>query len=183
MKSCPRCRSLAFDDLDTCFNCLYPFDLSKRVKTMLPDDPLVDGYVEPDEPGNLYGLSGDSREGSTLRGRGGIFLLRIVQDATTPERTVMIREGQALRIGRAKANDILFSARNISRCHAVIRAESDRLTIEDIGSVNGTFLAGHRIREKSPLQLGDEIRIGAASIRVCSAETSQTATIGSTGIE
>jgi pSer/pThr/pTyr-binding forkhead associated (FHA) protein len=50
----------------------------------------------------------------------------------------------------------------ISRKHALIRV-SDKVTIEDIGSLNGTFVnRGPRLEPGSPVELkdGDEIIIG-----------------------
>ncbi len=52
----------------------------------------------------------------------------------------------------------------ISRKHAVIYVQGDSVTIEDVGSLNGTFVnkvtksvAGKKI----PLSVGDEVNIGA----------------------
>lgn len=159
MKSCPRCRALAFDDIETCFSCLYPFDLPMA----------MDDYVEPDEPGGSYvGLG----RGPFSQAASAAFLLRVIQDGAARGRTVLIKEGQTVRFGRAMTNDVLFEARNISRRHALICVEEGHLTVEDLGSVNGTFLGGQRITEKRPLCAGDVVRMGAASIEVCIADTS-----------
>ncbi len=56
----------------------------------------------------------------------------------------------------------------ISRKHALIRI-SDTVTIEDIGSLNGTFVnRGHRLEPGSPTALkdGDEIIVGKTFFKV-----------------
>ncbi|MBZ0275005.1 MAG: FHA domain-containing protein [Anaerolineae bacterium] len=50
----------------------------------------------------------------------------------------------------------------VSRIHATIHRESDRLTLVDGGSANGTFLNGFGLIPHTPIPLcnGDEIRMG-----------------------
>ena len=47
----------------------------------------------------------------------------------------------------------------LSRRHAVLITEGDRQSLEDLGSLNGTFLNRRRI-EKAELEDGDEVQIG-----------------------
>ena len=47
----------------------------------------------------------------------------------------------------------------VNRRHAVIARDGNGLTIEDLGSLNGTFLNRKRI-ESSPLSDGDELQVG-----------------------
>jgi len=57
----------------------------------------------------------------------------------------------------------------ISRKHALIRVVGDKLTIEDIGSLNGTYVnRGTRLTVGTPQDLknGDEIIIGKTFLRV-----------------
>jgi len=57
----------------------------------------------------------------------------------------------------------------ISRKHAVILRSGEQLAIEDVGSLNGTFL-NRTVRlargERYPLQDGDEIIIGKVFLRL-----------------
>lgn len=56
----------------------------------------------------------------------------------------------------------------ISRKHALIRV-SDKITVEDIGSLNGTFVnRGHRLEPGSPAEVkdGDEIIVGKTFFKV-----------------
>lgn len=48
----------------------------------------------------------------------------------------------------------------MSRRHAVIRAVADGFEVEDLGSLNGTFVNGQRIEGVTRLSGGDEIKVG-----------------------
>ena len=47
----------------------------------------------------------------------------------------------------------------MSRKHATLVRQGDRVTIEDQGSLNGTFVNRRRV-ESAPLADGDELQIG-----------------------
>lgn len=67
-----------------------------------------------------------------------------------------------LVIGRS-GGDVDVDDRGVSRQHARIsRGPGGGWTVTDLGSTNGTFLNGVRVRS-AELQDGDEIRIGAAT--------------------
>ena len=62
-------------------------------------------------------------------------------------------------IGRTPECDIFLDDVTVSRRHAIVAKGAGSFTIEDLGSLNGTFLNRHRI-EKADLENGDEIQIG-----------------------
>src|SRR3970282_697560 len=62
-------------------------------------------------------------------------------------------------IGRAPDNDIVIDNLAVSGHHAKLLVEEGRFLVEDLNSLNGTFLNNQRIR-KSALKDGDEILIG-----------------------
>lgn len=59
-----------------------------------------------------------------------------------------------LLIGRDENCDIVFDDSEVSRNHAKIIKSDDSFQIEDLGSTNGTFLNGRRV--KKPLKLKDK---------------------------
>jgi hypothetical protein len=61
-------------------------------------------------------------------------------------------------LGRASTNTVVLESAQISRLHAQIRLQPIGTTIEDMGSVNGTFVNGHRLTAPSILSPGDLIR-------------------------
>jgi DNA-binding winged helix-turn-helix (wHTH) protein len=52
----------------------------------------------------------------------------------------------------------------VSREHARVLVTGDRVTIEDLGSKNGTYVGGKRITETVDLADGDEITVGRTHI-------------------
>jgi two-component system cell cycle response regulator len=66
-------------------------------------------------------------------------------------------------IGRGPQADIQVVDDGLSRRHAVIEQRGDQMWLRDLGSTNGTFCNGERIREHV-LQDGDKIQVGAATI-------------------
>ena len=57
----------------------------------------------------------------------------------------------------------------ISRKHALVRIESGKITVEDIGSLNGTYVNRQpRLQPGSPVELkpGDEIIIGKTFLKL-----------------
>lgn len=68
-------------------------------------------------------------------------------------------------IGRdSKKCQIVLKDPDVSTSHAVIRKENFKLTIEDLGSTNGTVLNGQRIN-KADLVHGDEFVIGSTTFK------------------
>jgi pSer/pThr/pTyr-binding forkhead associated (FHA) protein len=63
---------------------------------------------------------------------------------------VLGREGAGLTIDDAE----------ISRRHAAVRLVGDRVEVEDLGSLNGTFVNGRRIESATALGTGDVVRLG-----------------------
>jgi predicted component of type VI protein secretion system len=75
---------------------------------------------------------------------------------------------QELVIGRSTPGaGSLGGDSEISRVHArVFRDASGQLTVEDLGSTNGTFVNGNRISAPTPLRPGDEVRFGQTTLSV-----------------
>ena len=67
---------------------------------------------------------------------------------------------ERMAIGRGPANDLVLASKKISREHAEVRFEGGRWFLEDLGSFNGTFLNGNRLRPGTPLPLRHADRIG-----------------------
>ena len=68
-------------------------------------------------------------------------------------------------IGREDC-DITLTDPDVSRRHAAIQIMAGEISIEDLGSTNGTFVNGDQIAERRTLRAGDEVRIGSAMWRL-----------------
>lgn len=67
-------------------------------------------------------------------------------------------------IGRSPEARITVSSTRVSRRHAQIVVTDEGASIEDLGSRNGTFVAGRRIEGRVGLEDQDEIVIGPATL-------------------
>ncbi|MGE5274353.1 MAG: AAA family ATPase [Verrucomicrobiota bacterium] len=79
-------------------------------------------------------------------------------------------------LGRANA-DVTIEDPLISRRHAVIRSYPPNLEIEDLGSLNGTWVNGERLSAARSLRPGDLIRLGNTVARVEAETEAERATI------
>jgi DNA-binding winged helix-turn-helix (wHTH) protein len=75
------------------------------------------------------------------------------------DRQVRLSPGDTV-LGRDADATVWFDLPGISRLHARITVVGDGAVLEDLGSTNGTFVAGERLDAPRPLQDGDEIRLG-----------------------
>ncbi len=69
-------------------------------------------------------------------------------------------------IGRASDCDLILTDRTISRHHLIVRPLGGGLMIRDLGSRNGAFLNGHRIKDDELVKHGDVILVGETFISV-----------------
>jgi pSer/pThr/pTyr-binding forkhead associated (FHA) protein len=96
---------------------------------------------------------------------------KLIEPASGPEE---IREypitGEEFLIGRGTDCDLRLGISDISRHHCLIRMTkgAGRLeaTLSDLGSINGTYVNGKRVRSQVDLKTSDEIRIGACRLIV-----------------
>ena len=73
-----------------------------------------------------------------------------------------------LTVGRGEDAGLLIDDPEISRAHAVLVSTAEGLEIEDLGSLNGTWVNGERITSAMPLAPGDLIKVGTTRVEVLS---------------
>jgi hypothetical protein len=71
-----------------------------------------------------------------------------------------IPRAEQTTIGRSPDNDIFLDDVTVSRKHAVLSQNGNEFLIEDLGSLNGTFVNRRRIEAPTRLESGDEVQIG-----------------------
>jgi DNA-binding winged helix-turn-helix (wHTH) protein len=97
----------------------------------------------------------DSAEMATALGRSGWLVWG--------HKSIALRAGETV-LGRALDAHIRLDVPGVSRRHARIVVEDGNVTVEDLGSQNGTYLRGERIARRVALADGDEIRFGPVSV-------------------
>jgi pSer/pThr/pTyr-binding forkhead associated (FHA) protein len=68
-------------------------------------------------------------------------------------------EGERMTIGRSPDAGVFLDDVTVSRNHALLVQRRDGLYIDDLGSLNGTYVNRRRI-ESHRLQNGDELQVG-----------------------
>ncbi len=90
--------------------------------------------------------------------------IKLVRGKTVENIVYLNKDGEYL-IGRAPKCPIRVIDPSVSRQHARLFVEGTTVWIEDLGSVNGTFVNGKRIEEKVQLKDGDVVQVGQRSVR------------------
>jgi pSer/pThr/pTyr-binding forkhead associated (FHA) protein len=67
--------------------------------------------------------------------------------------------GEKMTIGRSPDAEVFLDDVTVSRNHAVLVRRRDGLYVDDLGSLNGTYVNRHRI-ESHKLANGDELQVG-----------------------
>ncbi len=71
-----------------------------------------------------------------------------------------LRARQTVVIGRGKECDVVISDVKASRRHCRLTRGEDWFELEDLGSKNGTFVEGKRIREAVVLRSNQTFKVG-----------------------
>ncbi len=88
----------------------------------------------------------------------------------TPACVQLLMNRERFTIGSNVDNDgvVNFPTMGLSEAHCVIECAEEGYTIEDLGSVNGTYINGRRLlpNTKAAIRDGDQIRLGMAVFSV-----------------
>jgi DNA-binding winged helix-turn-helix (wHTH) protein len=125
--------------------------LAFEVRSAIGDDARKPRYLRTVR-GFGYAFVGESGRSSTTT-------VRLVLD----DREVALAEGDHV-LGRGDEAEIVLDRARVSRLHARVRVRAGGVTLEDLGSKNGTYHRGRRIEAPVALADGDEIRIGTERI-------------------
>ncbi len=90
--------------------------------------------------------------------------------AVKDERGALVSEHRltehVLYFGRTPENDIVLASTAVSRQHACIYVESERIFVGDMRSANGVFVNGRRIHGEIEVNLDDQLRMGEFFIEI-----------------
>ena len=76
------------------------------------------------------------------------------------------RHQPVLVIGRSRQCDVTVPDPTVSRVHACVRLFGDDWFIDDLGSTNGTWVNGVRVRAGTSVASGDRLRFGRSTFLV-----------------
>src|SRR6476659_10584436 len=122
---------------------------------------------------------GAERTSAATRGRGMDERIRIRGDAQAhaglvgvllvtglpgaAERPLAVVDGQVV-IGREDDCDVILTSPRVSRRHAQVWAQGERFGVEDLGSLNGTYVNRHRVTGRA--MLADGARLTLAEVEL-----------------
>ena len=83
-----------------------------------------------------------------------------------------LRPDREVVIGRSSDLDMVLVEDMVSRKHAKIAVSQGKITIQDLGSTNGTFVNGEKIKQ-ARLKEGDRILIGTSILKLVLSDQNQ----------
>jgi len=143
---CPECGFANAEGANYCQKC--GAFLGDKTETKSGDTTEV---YQVDETGELRPVDLDAmtHEGATLVIRSGGGRAGEAFNLTAERNT----------IGRSPDAEVFLDDVTVSRNHALLVRRRDGLYVDDLGSLNGTYVNGRRI-ESHCLQNGDELQVG-----------------------
>ncbi|MDQ7025984.1 MAG: FHA domain-containing protein [Anaerolineae bacterium] len=141
-------------------------DIGKRTTILSTDNPLLRRALNQNASADHNGTTsvGESREV--------ILLVRGMIER------LMMAEHKAHTLGRfdmgVKGDDEVdltpygAADRGVSRYHAILQLDDSHLYLTDLGSTNGTYVAGERLEPNTPtiIRKGDEVLLGRLAIQI-----------------
>lgn len=159
--NCRQCGREAQPDARFCSNCgeaLY--DGSGDTTTVLP-------VISDEREGELSEADLEASRGLAA----GDALLVINRGGSGSSRILI--DSDATTVGRHPQSDIFLDDITVSRHHAKFVRALGQIFLEDLGSLNGTYVNRNLVDERVQLQAGDEIQIGKYRATITMGEPGQ----------
>lgn len=87
-----------------------------------------------------------------------------ISGVATP--SLKLEAGSVAVVGRDPEVEVVYDTPNVSRRHARLRRTAKGMVVEDLGSTNGTWLNGNRIRKATRIQPTDDVRFGHQKLQL-----------------
>ncbi len=140
MPTCPTCSFDNSDDSNYCRRC------GGRMNP-----------VDPNETTITYTVA--DREGLEVFGASGLGPVLLIRAGGGREGETIALDADVLTIGRSPHSDLFLDDVTVSRHHARVLRDEGGFWVEDLNSLNGTYVNRKRI-EQQRLFDGDELQIG-----------------------
>jgi hypothetical protein len=144
---CPECGFVNTEGANYCQKCGA---FLGGVESGDPQDTTV-AYQVDDETGELkpVDLERVTAEGATL----------VIRSGGGRAGETFAVSGERMRVGRSPDAEVFLDDVTVSRNHALLVRRRDGLYVDDLGSLNGTYVNRRRI-ESHKLVDGDELQVG-----------------------
>lgn len=144
MAKCPTCSIENPDDSNFCRHCGSKLGAPDQIEATIT-------YAPGDHPE----LEGEPTQIQALRGSPGL----VIRAGGGREGEVIALAADVLTIGRSPHSDVFLDDVTVSRHHARVIQDVNGFQVEDLNSLNGTYVNRKRI-ERHRLADGDELQIG-----------------------
>ena len=133
------------------------YNLVAEVRAALGDQPRAARYIRT-VPRYGYAFHGDARPAPTADISP---LARSGPRLVSRRREWLLSEGPSF-VGRDRECAVRIDSSTVSRRHARIMVTSGEATVEDLGSKNGTYVNGRRVKQPVALRDRSQIRVGSS---------------------
>jgi pSer/pThr/pTyr-binding forkhead associated (FHA) protein len=116
------------------------------------------GSVEAEATATLAPIEAEAEEEAHLRELSAGQAALIVRRGPAAG-TKFTLDGDIVTVGRHPQSDIFLNDITVSRRHAELHRSGTRYNVQDLGSLNGTYVNRARV-DQSKLASGDELQIG-----------------------
>lgn len=120
--------------------------LSREITTPAEANAAVGAVVPP------------GRRGAAIAGRAYLVMVDGAESGVLRGTVLPITSG--MLVGRAAGADLQIADAYTSSEHARLRSVGDRWVLDDLESMNGSYVNGQRIRGSQPLADGDTVQLG-----------------------
>ena len=96
--------------------------------------------------------------------RGALATLDVLNEGLLKGQRFEIRHPLA-HVGRGDHNDVVITEESVSDSHAKLQKREGRWFVSDVGSTNGTYVAGRRLESEQELTAGADLRFGGVKVR------------------
>lgn len=137
-------------------------NLVSEVRDALGDDPSNPRFIRT---AHRIGYAFSHQEGKKTLGQPlaapGNPIVRLSWDS----QRLTLPDGEHT-VGRDPDADVYIDSPRVSRRHALIRVSGAEVTVEDLGSTNGTFVGDRQIDTLAKVEHGDAVRVGSTVLTI-----------------
>ena len=94
------------------------------------------------------------------------FVFEVIPETENDRLLRFPLESGTYSVGRSASCRITVPSGSLSRLHARLAVSEEGVEVEDVGSLNGTFLEGKQVESRTPVLPGQQLRFGDLEARI-----------------